>query len=96
MIGIMRRGSQAKTPDGRTWEMLANFAGGKQSPGIMGVSTHYIRSPQFLRGDGGIKAVAWMDSELYSSSKKIVAHDQKVATEKDVATMDELRQFLVR
>ncbi len=32
-IGIMKRGSRAISPDGRKWEMLANYAGGKQSPG---------------------------------------------------------------
>ncbi len=65
-IGIISRNSTAVTPDGQTWEKLANRAGGKQSPGITGVSLEYIRSKSFLRGDGGLSNVVWVDSVLYA------------------------------
>ncbi len=79
----MSRNSTAVTPDGQTWEKLANRAGGKQSAGITGVSLEYIRSKSFLRGDGGLANVVWVDSALYSKIKDLFAPDQKVATEKD-------------
>jgi acetyl-CoA decarbonylase/synthase complex subunit beta len=93
-IGIMKRNSFAVTPDGRNWEMLANEAGGKQTPGILGVSLNYIQSDNFLKGDGGMAKVVWADSELYPKIKKRFAPGQKVATEKDVKTLDELKAFL--
>ncbi len=60
-IGIMRRGFKGKAPNGMTWDILANKAGGKQEPGICGVSLNYLRSPKFLQGDGGYGKVIWMD-----------------------------------
>ena len=62
-IGIMKRGFRGKAPNGMTWDMLANKAGGKQEPGICGVSLNYLRSPEFLHGDGGYGKVVWMDPE---------------------------------
>ena len=82
-IGIMSRNSDAVTPDGQTWEKLANRAGGKQSAGITGVSLEYIRSKSFLRGDGGLANVVWVDSALYSKISDLFAPDQKVTTEKN-------------
>lgn len=93
-IGIMLRDSPATTPDGRTWSGLANSAGGRQCPGIMGVSVAYIRSPQFLRGDGGIQNVVWMDSELKKKVADIIPANRKIATERDVTTIDDLKKFL--
>jgi acetyl-CoA decarbonylase/synthase complex subunit beta len=95
-IGIMSRGASARTPDGRTWEMLANAAGGKQTPGIAGLSLSYIRSANFLKGDGGIKNVVWVNSELREKLSDAFGPGCRVATEKDVQTMDQLRSFLGR
>jgi acetyl-CoA decarbonylase/synthase complex subunit beta len=95
-IGIMQRSSQAVTPDGRTWDTLANLAGGKQTPGIMGVSIGYIRSQNFLKGDGGIKNLVWIDSELYDKIANILPEGQKIATEKDVSSLKELKAFVGR
>ncbi len=70
-LGIMARHAPAVTPDGHTWEMLANRAGGKQSPGIVGVSHQYMHSPDFLKGDGGMANVVWVDSGLYARIAKL-------------------------
>ena len=64
-IGIMSRDCQALAPDGRSWTVLANIAGGKQSDGISGMSVSYIRSQNFLKGDGGIENVVWVNRDLY-------------------------------
>ncbi|MCL5023654.1 MAG: hypothetical protein M1497_09865 [Nitrospirae bacterium] len=95
-IGIMLRDSNAVSPDGLTWAMLANRAGGKQNPGVMGVSIGYIRSPHFLKGDGGIANVVWVDSVLYTKISSLFSCGQEVATEKDVQTLEELKRFLGR
>ena len=68
----------------------------KENPGITGVSIAYIRSPNFLKGDGGIANVVWVDSALYERISSEFSPDQKVATEKDVKTMEKLRSFLGR
>ena len=95
-IGLMTRNSPALTPDGRTWDNLANLAGGKQVDGITGVSLSYIRSRDFLRGDGGLANVVWVDSALYPKLLERFRPGQRVATEKGVGTMAELRSFLRR
>jgi CO dehydrogenase/acetyl-CoA synthase beta subunit len=89
-IGVMGRGSQAKTPDGSTWEMLANRAGGKQTAGIMGVSVAYIRSRHFLKGDGGISNLVWVDSGLLPKIKDVIPAGQRVATERDAVSLQDL------
>ena len=91
----MSRGSKARSPDGRTWDMLANNAGGKQTDGITGVSNAYIKSKDFLRGDGGLGNVVWMDSKLYSDLSGIFKDGQYVATELNASTVD-LKEYLKR
>jgi acetyl-CoA decarbonylase/synthase complex subunit beta len=92
-IGIMSRNSKATAPNGQTWDTLANYAGGKQSNGIMGVSLSYIRSPHFLTGDGGIGNVVWVDSVLYNKISSCLLPGHRVATEKDVSSIEELERF---
>jgi acetyl-CoA decarbonylase/synthase complex subunit beta len=95
-IGVMKRNAVAIAPDGSDWARLANRAGGKQSPGIAGLSVEYMRSPEFLRGDGGIANVVWVDTELYEQVSDLFPADQKVATERDVSSIEELKRFLGR
>lgn len=95
-IGLMQRRSEAISPDGYSWDNLANRAGGKQSPGVMGISIAYIRSPHFLKGDGGRGNVVWVDSKLYSKIKDTIPENQKVATEGDVSSIEALRAFIGR
>ena len=95
-IGIMLRGSKATAPDGRTWESLANQAGGKQTPGMTGVSMRYIRSPSFLRGDGGVRNIVWMDSALQGKLADLLAPGQKVATAREASDLESLRRFIGR
>jgi CO dehydrogenase/acetyl-CoA synthase beta subunit len=95
-IGIMSRNSKAMAPNGKTWDTLANYAGGKQSDGIMGVSLSYIRSRHFLKGDGGIANVVWVDSDLYKKISGSFLPGQKVSTEMDVYDIKGLREFINR
>ncbi len=95
-LGVMGRGSKATAPNGATWDILANRAGGKQSDGIMGVSVGYIRSRHFLKGDGGIANVVWVDSELLAKIRDTIPAGQRIATEKDASTIEHLRVFVRR
>ena len=92
----MPSSSSVLTPDGRNWDNLANYAGGKQSDGIMGISIAYIRSRHFLKGDGGIENLVWVDSELKGKIKDIIPKGRKLATEEDVSNVAELREFVGR
>ena len=92
----MSRNSKATALNGKTWDILANYAGGKQSDGIMGVSLNYIRSRHFLKGDGGIANVVWVDSDLYKKIAGSFMPGQKVATEMDVHDIIGLREFINR
>lgn len=93
-LGIMSRNSSARTHDGHTWEELANRAGGKQTPGIVGVSYQYMHSPQFLWGDGGMANVVWVDSALQRKIGKLFTEGQRVATEETVHSISELLTYI--
>ncbi|MBE0699425.1 MAG: hypothetical protein IH586_21085, partial [Anaerolineaceae bacterium] len=93
-LGILTRSSPAVTPAGHTWEELANRAGGKQTPGIVGVSYPYMHSPLFLQGDGGMANVVWVDSALLRKIRKLFSDGQRVATEENVHTIPELLAFI--
>ena len=95
-LGIMLRGSKATSPDGRTWETLANQAGGKQTPGLTGVSMRYIRSPSFLMGDGGLANTVWMDGALYAKLADAIPSGRRVATESEAPDLESLRRFTGR
>jgi acetyl-CoA decarbonylase/synthase complex subunit beta len=93
-IGVMNRGFAGRTPDGRSWDDLANQAAGKQQTGITGVGPLYLRSPNFLQGEGGWHAVVWMPSELKEVLGDVIPADVPLATEEDVSNLEDLRLFL--
>jgi acetyl-CoA decarbonylase/synthase complex subunit beta len=95
-IGIMQRDAEGCSPSGETWAMLANRAGGRQSPGIVGISLQYLSRPEFLKGDGGLGNVVWVDSGLHKRIAQLTAPGQRVATERDVANVAELARFVGR
>jgi len=93
-VGVMQRGFQGKAPDGETWDGLANRAGGKQADGVSGLSLGYLRSPQFLKGDGGLGDLVWTTSHTLEQIRDIIPEGQLPATEADVRSLEELREFL--
>lgn len=93
---IMSRNSEAVAPNNVTWDRLTNSAGGKQTNGIVGVSTDYIKSNNFLKGDGDISNVVWVDSKLYPKISKCFLPNQKVTTEKEVNSISDIKKFLKR
>jgi acetyl-CoA synthase len=53
------------TPAGMTFTTLAgSIGGGQQTPGFIGVGRLYLLSKKFLRADGGIRRIVWLNREL--------------------------------
>jgi len=92
----MHRGFEGAAPNGETWDTLANRAGGKQADGVTGLSLGYLRSPQFLRGDGGRDALVWTTARTLEQVRDLFPPGRLPATERDVHSLPELREFLAR
>jgi len=96
-IGIVDRGFKERTVNGLPFSTMADAtAGGRQVDGFHGLSIEYMRSPKFLQVDGGWNRIVWMPSSVKERVKEFIAGDivDKIATEKDVNTIDELKVFL--
>ena len=63
-IGIMARGKEGLTPDGRTWEDLYYDQTGKQTSGSTGASATYLRSPKFLAAYVGWEGIVWVSPKV--------------------------------
>ncbi|UCE44578.1 MAG: CO dehydrogenase/CO-methylating acetyl-CoA synthase complex subunit beta [Candidatus Bathyarchaeota archaeon] len=96
-FGLVHRGFKDMTVNGLTYVGIADStAGGRQVDGFHGISIEYIRSPKFLQADGGWNRVVWLPAEIKERVKEFMPAElvEKIATEKDVANIDELRSFL--
>jgi acetyl-CoA synthase len=62
---VVSREDPSMTPCGMTFSTLAGTAGGgMQTPGMMGIGKFYLTSKKFISGDGGLKRIVWMSSNL--------------------------------
>lgn len=96
-FGVVHRGFKGVTVNGLTFGQIADStAGGRQVDGFHGLSIEYMRSPKFLQADGGWTRVVWLPSELKERVKDFIPAElvDKIATEKDVSNVEELREFL--
>ncbi len=96
-FGIVDREYQGDTPLGMPFSTLAGEAsGGEQKPGFVGASYGYIESDKFLQYDGGWERVVWMPKALKERVKHAIPDElyDKIATEEDATTVEELREFL--
>jgi len=96
-FGIVMRGYRDVTVNGLPFSTMADStAGGRQVDGFHGLSLEYMRSPRFLAADGGYARVVWMPAELREQMREFIPADllSCIATEKDVTTVSELRDFL--
>ncbi|RJS85255.1 CO dehydrogenase/CO-methylating acetyl-CoA synthase complex subunit beta [Candidatus Bathyarchaeota archaeon] len=96
-LGIVHRGYKGKTVNGLTFSVLADStAGGRQVDGFHGISFEYMRSPKFLQADGGWRRIVWMPESAKERVKDFIPKDvvDKIATEKDATTIEELKAFL--
>ena len=96
-IGIVHRGYSGLAVNGLPFSTIADStAGGRQVDGFHGISIEYMRSPKFLQADGGYSRVVWMPKEVKERVKNFIPPDlvDKIATEEDAKTIDELKAFL--
>ena len=98
-FGIVSRDFEGDTVIGVPFTALAgDTSGGRQVEGFLGIALEYLRSPSFLKADGGWYRIVWMPQaiqEMYMDACPMDLRD-KIATEKDVTTVDELVAFLDR
>jgi len=96
-LGVVHRGFKDVTVNGLPFSTMADStAGGRQVDGFHGISIEYMRSPKFLQVDGGWNRVVWMPSSVKERVKEFIPKElvDKIATENEVKTVDELKAFL--
>jgi len=98
-FGIVHRDFVGDTIVGKRFStMAADTSGGRQVEGFLGLALEYLRSPKFLRADGGLRRLVWAPKEIKERYKDVIPEDlyDKIATEEDVKNTDELVEFLDR
>jgi len=96
-FGIVHRDFKGPTINGLPFSTMADStAGGRQIDGFHGISIEYMRSPKFLEADDGWKRVVWVPSAIKERVKTFIPSEleDRILTEKDVQTLDELRDLL--
>jgi len=96
-LGIVHRDFKGLAVNGLPFSTMADStAGGRQVDGFHGISIEYMRSPKFLQADGGWNRIVWMPFSVKERVKDFIPKDviDKIATENDVKTIDELKSFL--
>jgi acetyl-CoA decarbonylase/synthase complex subunit beta len=96
-FGIVLRGFKDVTVNGLAFTTMADStAGGRQIDGFHGISVEYMRSKKFLCADGGYDRVVWIPQETKEKLKTFIPDSvyNKIATENDVSSIPELKEFL--
>ncbi|MEM0026925.1 MAG: CO dehydrogenase/CO-methylating acetyl-CoA synthase complex subunit beta [Ignisphaera sp.] len=97
-VGLVNRGYGGLTPIGLRFSQIADtVGGGKQVPGFQGIGLLYLRSKKLFQADGGWTRIVWMTSELKERVLDAIPPElrDKIATEKEAKTVDELKKFLI-
>jgi len=104
-VMIASREYTEMTPIGMSFSTMAGqIGGGIQTPGFIGMGKLYITSKKFISADGGIERVVWMPKQLKEEiSERLEKRLEeigkadlfdKIATEEDATTSEELLEFL--
>jgi len=104
-VMVVNREFQGMTPIGMTFSTMAGeVGGGVQTPGFLGVGRMYLVSEKFISAEGGLQRVVWMPQELKDEMRERLEKRleemgqselwEKIATEKDGVSVDELVEFL--
>jgi len=96
-FGIVHRNYKGETVNGLNFVTISDLtAGGRQVDGFHGLGIEYMRSPKFLQADGGWDRVVWLPEEIRDRIKEFMPEEMipKIATEKDVETLDQLKDWL--
>ncbi len=91
-IAILSGDYDGYSPDGRTFFGFLQEVAGRQVPGVMGVSDDYLRSREFLAGEGGLKRIVWMPGVL--KERLGLQKFTYIATERECNSMMTLKAFL--
>jgi acetyl-CoA decarbonylase/synthase complex subunit beta len=97
-FGIVLRGFRDVTVNGLAFSTMADStAGGRQVDGFHGISLEYMRSRKFMDADGGYDRVVWMPQETKERLRSFIPESvfSAIATEQDVKTLPELKEFLI-
>jgi len=98
-FGIVHRDFEGDTVVGTPFTTMAgDTSGGRQVEGFLGIALEYLRSPSFLKADGGWYRIVWMPQIIKEQFRDACPMDlyDKIATENDVHNVDELVEFLNR
>jgi acetyl-CoA synthase len=104
---LVNREYAGMTPLGMPFSTLAgSVGGGHQTPGFLGVGRRYAISRKFIAAEGGLPRLVWMSKELKRDladglrqrAEELGLPDliDKIATEDDATTIEELMAFLER
>ncbi len=97
-VGLVHRGYVGVTPIGLKFSQIADtVGGGKQVPGFQGIGLLYLRSKKLFQASGGWARIIWIPSELKQRIYDFIPSElrDKIATEKEATTVEELRKFLI-
>ncbi len=95
--GVVHRNYRDKTVNGLDFVTISDLtAGGRQVDGFHGLSIEYMRSPKFMQADGGWDRFVWMPEDIMERIKEFMPPEiiPKIATEKTVSSLDELKTWL--
>ena len=96
-LAVVNRSFKGATVNGLPFSTIADSAaGGRQIDGFHGMSIEYMRSKKFFAADGGWNRVVWVPKEVKERVKDFIPAElvDKIATEEDAKTVDELKAFL--
>jgi len=77
--------------------MAGETSGGRQVEGRLGTGLEQLRSPKFIQADGGRKRMVWIPREILNRYREAFEAEglyDKIATENEVKTVDELVPWL--
>ncbi len=96
-LAVVHRSFKGPAVNGLPFSTIADSAaGGRQIDGFHGMSIEYMRSKKFFAADGGWNRIVWVPKEVKERVKDFIPPElvDKVATEEDAKTVDELKVFL--
>jgi len=104
-VMIVNREHEGMTPIGMSFSTMAGqIGGGIQTPGFVGMGKLYISSRKFISAEGGLERVVWMPKALKEEIRDRLEERladagkegllEKIATEDDATTSEELLAFL--
>ncbi|MCW3990560.1 MAG: CO dehydrogenase/CO-methylating acetyl-CoA synthase complex subunit beta [Candidatus Bathyarchaeota archaeon] len=98
-FGVVHRNFKGETINGLNFVTISDLtAGGREVDGFHGLSIEYMRNLKFLDADGGWDRVVWMPQDIKERIQEFLPPEiaPKVATETEVADLDELKSWLTK